>query len=62
MVKNRVLDDLDLDRMTVEDAVYEIRQLSQNVLPKMAPKYYEQRLDAINVLVRIVIARAMTGR
>ena len=59
---NKLLDDLDLERMTAADAIWHIDRLSSNVLPQMSPMCYEHRLDAINLLARVVIARVLTGR
>ena len=59
---NRLLEDLDLERMTAADAVWHINRLSSNILPQMSPMYYEHRLEAINTLIKMVIARAIDGR
>ena len=48
--------------MTVENAIYEIRQLCDTALPFMASQYYTHRFGAINLLAQIAEAKLSSRR
>lgn len=57
----KLLADLDLERMTAEQAIYEIHRIAKTTLPDMSSRYYEQRLGAIDTLARLAAYRRSQG-
>lgn len=49
----RLLEGLDLERMTAEEAVREIRRIVEKTRPDMAAGYYVERMAAIGELARV---------
>lgn len=48
----RLLEGLDLERLTAEQAIQEVERIAEKTLPDMAAVYYLERMEAIAVLAR----------
>lgn len=53
----KLLENLDLERLSAEQAIQEIQKLSDNVLPDMSPGYYQKRLGAISILAQVAAVK-----
>lgn len=53
----RLLEGLDLDRLSAEQAIQEIQRIADSTLRNMHSSYYIERLEAISTLAGIVAKR-----
>lgn len=53
----RLLESLDLDRLTTEQAIREIQRIADRTMNDMAPVYYVERMEAIAQLARLAAAK-----
>ena len=58
----KLLEGLDLERMTADQAIYAIQRLAETAYPDMSSRYYEQRLGAIRILAGIASDRLSRRR
>lgn len=53
----RLLEGLDLDKLTTEQAIQEIQRIAGKTMNDMAPGYYLERMAAIEQLARAAASR-----
>lgn len=57
----RLLEGLDLEKLSAKQAIQEIRRIADNTLPDMTAVYYVGRMEAVAALAHVASARLSAG-